>query len=71
MAEIAPQSSFCEYIEKTNEEKDPDVATHEQKELDECDEMVNYPVYRTYLEDCEVCISTATGKGKERNDAHL
>ena len=53
MAQIRPRS-FCGCFDKTNEEKDPDVATHEQKELDECDEIVNYPVYGTYLEAFEV-----------------
>jgi len=46
--------SFCNCIDKTNEEKDPDVETHEQKKLSECDEIVNYPVYRTSLRDFEV-----------------
>jgi len=42
---------FEECTQKTSDEKDPDVQTHEQKELSKCDEMVNYPVYRTSLGD--------------------
>ena len=45
---------FEDCIEKKNEEKYPDVPTHEQKGLSECDEMVNYPVLRTPLGDFEV-----------------
>jgi hypothetical protein len=41
-------------LERKNEEKDPDVPTHEQKELSECDEVVNYSVYRMSLGNFDV-----------------
>ena len=41
------------FLSKTTIEKDPDVPTHEQEKLSKCDEMVNYPVDRTFLEDFE------------------
>jgi hypothetical protein len=54
-AEKIASSYFSEdCIEKTKEGKEPDVPTHKQKELSECDEMINYPVYRMSLGDFEI-----------------
>jgi hypothetical protein len=47
-------SSFFKCADSTNEVKDPDIPPHKQKELSECDEMVNYPVYRTSFGDFQV-----------------
>ena len=68
---ITPWNFSGEGIGKISEEKDPDIPTHEQKELSECDKIINYLVYRMSLGDFEVEISTATGKLKGCNDAHL
>ena len=62
---------FLVCIGKMNKEKDPDMPTPEEKKLSKCDKMVNYPGYRRSLGDFEVCISTATVKGKGRNDTRL
>lgn len=39
--------SFCHSKDKTDEEKEPDAPAHEQKESSECEEIMNYPGYRT------------------------
>jgi len=53
-SKMVPWTSSDDCIEKTNEEIDPDVPTHEQKELSKCDDVVNYPAYRTSLGDFQV-----------------